>query len=115
MNVKLSLPTTHSATIVKANLLRRIRNNEIPTWSYTRSNENDDVIFHNPSQYIEDPEKNVIFTIELNQRDNSILFSSNWWSQNPVPNEQQILHHVARLGEMLLKNFYNSGFKIVIS
>jgi len=115
MNLKILLPTTISATFAKANLLRRIRNNEIPTWSHTRSNNNDDVIFHNPSQYLEDPEKNVIFTVDVELSDNSILFSSSWWSGNPVPNEQQILHHVARLSEMLLKNFFDHGFKIVIS
>ncbi len=102
MQVKLLLPTTQSATLVKANLLRRIHNKEIPTWSYTRSDKNDDVIFHNPSQYIDNPEKNVIFTVQLNQRDNSIIFSSSWWSHNPEPNEQQILHHVATCSVLLL-------------
>ncbi|MBD5304544.1 MAG: hypothetical protein HDS18_07320 [Bacteroides sp.] len=115
MNVKVLLPTTQSATLIKANLLHRIGNNEIPTWSYVCSDDNKDVIFHNPPQYTDHPEKNVIFIVEVNQNENSILFTHAWWTRNPAPDIQQVLHHVARLNEMILKNLYRTGFRMVIS
>ena len=37
----------------------------IDTWAFTKSGENYDILYHNPSQYVDDPTKNVLFKMDI--------------------------------------------------
>ena len=58
--------------IIKA-LKGELDNIKIDTWAYTKSNENYDIIYHNPSQYVDAPDKNVLFNLEVD--DSIVQFS----------------------------------------
>lgn len=84
----------------------------VRTWSYTKSKEEYDLIFHNPAQYVDVPSKNVLFRLTL---DGAIVsFEPVWWSSNPKPDDDVICLHIGRLTEFLLRYFKNYFIKFVI-
>lgn len=87
-------------------------NIQIDTWSYTKSGENYDIIYHNPPQYVENPEKNVLFRLEID--DSIVQFSIVWWKKNTEPSDEIKCLHVGRLTEMLLRYFSDKYIKLSI-
>ena len=97
--------------IIKS-IKKEVEGVDIETWSYTKSKEGFDIIFHDVPQYVDDGKKNVLFKIEL---DGSIVsLSSVWWQKNPEPSVEMICLHVGRLTEMLLRYFRESFIKFSI-
>ena len=97
--------------IIKS-LKGEIKGVSIDTWSYTKSSDNFDIIFHNPIQYIKEPNKNVLFKLEIDG--SNILLSSAWWTKNPEPSYEMVCLHTGRLTEMLLRYFRNEYIKFTI-
>lgn len=75
----------------------------IDTWSYTKSGDNFDIIYHDVPQYTQDTSKNVLFRVSVDGI--NVVFSSAWWSINPEPSKDMICLHTGRLTEMLLCHF----------
>lgn len=84
----------------------------IETWSYTRSGNNFDILYHDPDQYTQDPAKNVLFKLEIDG--SNVLFSSVWWKNNPEPLYEFVCLHIGRLTEMLLKYFSGKYIKFSV-
>lgn len=84
----------------------------IDTWSYIKSGDGFDVIFHNPQQFVEDPHKNVLFRVEIDG--SNVVLSTAWWSGREAPVREMLCLHTGRLAEMLLCHFsaYISKFNI---
>lgn len=87
-------------------------NVEIDTWAFTKSGENYDILYHNPSQYVDDPTKNVLFKMDIDG--SNVSFSIVWWKRNPEPSEEMKCLHVGRLTEMLLYHFRSDFIKLSV-
>ena len=116
MKLSLIAESSINALILRNQIIETIRcpndSLEIKTWSYTKSKEDYDLIFHNPHQYVDEPSKNVLFRLTL---DGAIVsFEPVWWSNNPKPSDDMICLHVGRLTEFLLCYFKNGFIKFVI-
>lgn len=97
--------------IIKA-VKGEVNNIQIDTWAHTKSGENYDIIYHNLPQYVNFPEKNVLFRLEID--DSIVQFSIVWWKKNPEPSEEIKCIHVGRLTEMLLRCFKDNFIKLSI-
>ena len=84
----------------------------IDTWSYVRSSDDYDILFHNPEQYLKDPGKNVLFRLEIDGA--FVILSSAWWKKNPEPSYEIVCLHTGRLTEMLLRYFKKDFIKFTI-
>lgn len=93
-------------------LKRNIDEREIKTWEYTQSKEKFDIIYHNPPQYKDDPQKNVIFKLEIIGED--LVFSTAYWTNKSTPSHEMYALHVGRLTEMLLTYFYDKFIRYEI-
>lgn len=83
------------------------------TWSYIKTDDGQNVIFHNPSQYTSNPSKNVVFSVGT--KDNLVCLENGYWKANTIqPSEDMIYFHIGRLIEMLLSNFRDFFDKITI-
>ena len=111
MKVILSTDSMIAAVVLKEKIIKAVSGNiediNIETWSYLKSSDDYDIIYHDPTQYIEDPAKNVLFRVQLDG--SNVIFSSAWWKKNPEPSSEMICLHVGRLTEMLLR-YFNSRF-----
>ncbi len=85
----------------------------IETWSYTNANGGYDILYHNPEQYVNAPEKNVVFRMQIDG--STIMFSTAWWRNNPEPDHEYLCLHTGRLTEMLLRYFANSFVRFSIT
>lgn len=116
MKVILNTETPYQAVWLREYIIKDLKGElnteEIDTWSYTKSSEEYDIIFHNPVQYINEPAKNVIFKIEIDG--SNVVFSVAWWSKNPEPLENMKNLHIGRLVEMLLCHYAEKFFKLSI-
>lgn len=84
----------------------------IETWSYKKSGNNFDILFHDSEQYTQDPQKNVLFKLEIDG--SNVLFTSVWWKANPKPSIEMMCLHTGRLTEMLLRYFGGKFIKFSI-
>lgn len=75
----------------------------VDTWTYTRSGDNYDIIYHNVPQYVNDSAKNVIFRMELDG--SNVIFTAAHWVNKPTPTHDMDSLHIGRLLEMLLTHF----------
>ena len=111
MKIVLTTETAMAAVVLKQRVVAAIKGEiegvDIETWSYNKSRDNFDVIYHNPSQYVNDPEKNVVFTISVVGTE--VTFNSAWWKSKPEPSREMICLHTGRLAEMLLC-YFSKGF-----
>ena len=107
MKIILTTESIFSAARLKSKIIKAVdgQNEDISidTWSYIKSSDGFDIIYHNPSQYTDDPQKNVIFRVELDGE--NVIFSCARWSKNPQPSDEMNSIHVGRLTEMLLVHF----------
>jgi hypothetical protein len=111
MKVVLTTETALAAVVLKGHILSAIKgdvdNMDIDTWSYVKSGDNYDIIYHNPLQYVNAPEKNVVFRVEVEGTE--VMISTAWWSSKPVPSKEMLCLHTGRLVEMLLR-YFSGGF-----
>lgn len=107
MKVVLSTESFLSAVILKERILKGTQKKDdsvsIETWSYKKSADNYDIIYHDVPQYMDDAAKRVIFRVETDDR--NVVLSTAWWSKNPEPTRQMMSLHIGRLTEMLLTHF----------
>ena len=117
MKIVLTTDGIFSSSRLKEKIIQSIQGKnekiQIDTWSYTKSSDNYDIIYHNASQYLEDPNKNVIFRVEING--DNLLFSCAWWANNPQPDNTMFCIHVGRLTEMLFTYFSQDFSKFMIN
>lgn len=115
MKIILSTETSVTAMRLKNQIINSVKgeveNVSIDTWSYTRSRNNFDILYHNPVQYTQDLSKHVLFKIEIDGC--NVVLSTVWWKDNPMPSYEMLCLHVGRMTEMLLR--YYSGKYIKIS
>ena len=90
----------------------KIEGLSIETWSYTRSRNNFDILYHDLEQYTQDPAKNVLFKMEIDG--SNVLLSSAWWKNNPEPLYEIVCLHTGRLTEMLLRYFRGKYIKFSV-
>lgn len=116
--MKIILSTENSLTALRLRelIIRSVKGEidgvTIETWSYTRSGNNFDILYHNPEQYIQDPEKNVVFKLEIDGF--NVSLSSAWWGNNPKPLYEIVCLHTGRLTEMLLRYFRGKYIKFCV-
>lgn len=116
--MKIILSTENSLTAMRLRELiiksakGEIDGQSIETWSYTRSNDNFDILYHNPDQFTQDPAKNVLFKLEIDE--SNVLLSSVRWKRNPEPLYETVCIHTGRLTEMLLRYFRGKYIKFTI-
>lgn len=107
MRIVLTTESVYIASRLRDKILRSIKGEEadvkIDTWSYVKAADDYDIIYHNPSQFINDPAKNVIFRVILNGE--NVIFSCAFWAKNVEPSHEMYCLHVGRLTESLLTYF----------
>ena len=107
MKIILSTESFLGAVILKERILKGTQKKDnsisVETWSYKKSSDNYDIIYHDVPQYTDDVSKNVIFRVETDDR--NVVLSIAWWSKNPEPTHQMMSLHIGRLTEMLLTYF----------
>lgn len=116
MRIILTTENTFSAARLRDRILKAVKGDlpeeTIDTWSYARATDSIDVIFHNPPQYVEVSENNVLFRVDLNGE--NVIFSTAFWSRNPKPSMEMNCLHVGRLTEMILVHFLGEFSKFSI-
>ena len=116
MKIILTTETAMAAVVLKSHILAAVKGDfnglEIDTWTYVKSGDKFDIIFHNPDQYVDEPEKNVIFKVEVSG--NEVSFSTAWWKGKPEPSREMLSLHTGRLTEMLLRYFSGGYIKYSI-
>lgn len=116
MKVILNTENAYQAVRLRELIIRGIKkeldNVEIDTWAYTKSAEEYDIIYHNLPQYVNDPDKNVLFRLVLDGA--NVIFKIVWWKGKPEPDEKVKSLHMGRLVEMLLSHFMQSIIKLSI-
>lgn len=116
MKVILNTENAYQAVRLRELIIRGVKheldNVEIDTWTYTKSAEEYDIIYHNLPQYVNNPDKNVLFRLVLDGAD--VIFKLVWWKGKPEPDEKVKALHTGRLVEMLLAHFMQSVIKLSI-
>lgn len=115
MKVVLNTYSSLAAAFLHQGIIRSLKDGNriesLTTWSYVKSKEQYDIIYHNPDQYVNEPDKNVIFRIYVDGSD--VVFLPMWWMKNPRPTEDMICLHVGRLVEMLMR-YFSAEFKTCV-
>lgn len=100
-----------AAVVLKMQIIAAVKGDikgmDIDTWTYVKSGDKFDIIFHDPSQYVNDPTKNVIFKVEVEGAE--VSFSTAWWKGRLEPSREMLSLHTGRLTEMLLR-YFSGGF-----
>lgn len=116
MKIILTTETSMSAVVLKNQIIAAVKGElvgqTIDTWSYIKSGDNFDVLFHNPPQYTETPESNVLFKVEVEGLD--VYLSTAWWKSKPQPSREMSCLHTGKLTEMILRYFSSSFIKFSI-
>ncbi len=106
MKVILSTESPIAALRLRNEIVKQVSEqttNHILTWSYLKSADGYDILYHDAEQFVSYPERNVLFRIQLDGA--NLYFSTAWWKNNPRPSEDMFCLHVGRLVEMLLTHF----------
>lgn len=112
LNTENSITAIRLRELIIKSVKGEIQGTSIDTWSYTKSSNNFDIIYHNPEQYTQNPAKNVLFKLEVDG--SNVLLSSVWWKNNPQPSHEIICLHFGRLTEMILRYFNSRYIKFSI-
>lgn len=118
MKIILTTGSEQAAETLKNKIINVImgkdRNDTIETWSYTQAQDGSDIIYHNKDQYVNDPTKNVIFIVKVNEVE--VTFKDSYWrnTKNIRPIQEMVCYHTGRLTEILLAHFGSrfSSFEI---
>ena len=111
----LSTDNMFTAQLLKNDIIKSVKEDNpeiIDTWEFAKANGNIDIIFHNPEQFINDKNKNVLFKVERD--DNNVVLTNARWQNNPEPSCEMISLHVGRLVEMLLSHFSKRFSRLTI-
>lgn len=111
MRIVIECTSAFEAKKLKSQILEDVKNEELETWEHTTAQSGNDIIFHNPDQYVTEPKKNVIFSIDTD--DNKVVFSTKYWSKNPQPSKEMYALHTGRLVEVILNQGYSNNFKVI--
>ncbi|MDE5810424.1 MAG: hypothetical protein K2H59_09150 [Muribaculaceae bacterium] len=111
MKIVIKCASAIAANRLKNQIVEDVKNEELMTWSYKRSGNNNDIIFHNPSQYVNDDTKNVIFVVTTD--DNSVVLETSYWKGKPEPSREIKALHTGRLVEAILGQEYSENFRII--
>lgn len=107
MKIILTTETASAAVVLKNQIIAAVKGEiegvTIDTWSYTKSGDKLDILYHDVEQYVNAPEKNVLFKVIVEGTE--VILSSGWWKSNPEPSREMICIHIGRLAEMLLRYF----------
>lgn len=112
MRIILSTENSLTAMRLREQIIKSVKGKIVGTWSYTRSSDNFDILYHDPIQYTQDPYKNVLFKLEIDG--SNVLLSSVWWKKNPEPQYEIVCLHTGRLTEMLLRYFRDKYIKFTV-
>ena len=111
MKIVLTTETAMAAVVLKNHVIAAVKGDiddvNIDTWTYVKSGDNFDIIYHNPEQYTDYPEKNVVFRVEVEGTE--VSFGTAWWKSKPEPSKEMLCLHTGRLSEMLLR-YFSGGF-----
>jgi len=111
MKIILTTETGLAAMVLKNQIIAAVKGElegvTIDTWSYIKSGDNFDIIYHDADQYVNAPEKNVLFRVETSGSE--VVFSTAWWKSKPEPSREMLCLHTGRLTEMLLR-YYGGTF-----
>ena len=110
MKIILTTETALAAMVLKNQIIAAVKGEvsgvTIDTWSYIKSGDNFDILYHDAEQYVNAPEKNVLFRVEASGQE--VSFSTAWWKSKPEPSREMLCLHTGRLTEMLLRYFSGS-------
>lgn len=116
MRIILSTENALTAMRLREQIIKSVKGEivglSIETWSYTRSSDNFDILYHDPIQYTQDPSKNVLFKLEIDGF--NVLLSSVWWKKKTEPQYEIVCIHTGRLTEMLLRYFRGKYIKFTV-
>ena len=112
MRIILSTENSLTAMRLREQIIKSVKGKIVGTWSYTRSSDNFDILYHDPIQYTQDPYKNVLFKLEIDG--SNVVLSSVWWKKNPEPQYEIVCLHTGRLTEMLLRYFRGKYIKFTV-
>jgi hypothetical protein len=108
--VRIYCKTANAAAQLKRMIIRDVANGSLETWAYTTSKAKHDIIYHNPPQYVNDSDKNVIFRVMIDDT-KVIMQATKWENTATLTNEMEALH-TGRLVEALLKLKYINRFTV---
>ena len=111
MKIVIECASAPAAKMLKNQIIDDVRNEELLTWSYKKSGNNNDIIFHNPSQYVNEDAKNVIFVV--NADDNEVVLETSYWRGKPEPSMEMKALHTGRLVEAILAQQYSGNFRVI--
>lgn len=112
MKIVIECATAFEARKVKSQIANDVKNEELETWEYKKGvSTGNDIIFHNPSQFVNEPNKNVIFVISTD--DNKVIFSTTYWKGKPKPSQKMNALHTGRLVEAILGQGYSDNFQVI--
>lgn len=116
MKIVMTTETSLAAMVLKNQIIAAVKGEikyiTIDTWSYIKSRDNYDIVYHDLPQYVETPEKNVIFRVE--SEGNEVTFSTAWWKNKPEPQREILCLHIGRLTEMLLRYFSGTFIRFIV-
>lgn len=116
MRISLTTENTLAGARLKERIIKTINgdyeNITVDMWSYIKSGDGFDIIYHNLDQYVNDPAKNVLFRVEIDG--SNVVLSSAWWAGNETPSREIMCLHIGRLTEMLLNYFSDAILKFNI-
>ena len=116
MKIVLTTETSLAAMVLKSQIIAAVKGEikdvTIDTWAYIKSGDNYDIIYHDVPQYVDAPDKNVLFRVEA--EGNEVTFSTAWWKNKPEPKREMLCLHTGRLTEMLLRYFPGTSVRFNI-
>lgn len=110
MKIVINCASALAAKSLKDQIVKDVKNEELRTWSYKKSKSKHDIIYHNPDQYVNEPDKNVIFVVTTD--DNKVILRTSYWSDKPEPSREMNALHTGRLVEAILGQGYSGDFKV---
>lgn len=104
MKLILVTPSPEEAEVRKNLLLRVVDSGEVETWS-RRDNDphGRNIVYHNPPQYTQSPEKNVHFLVTSSGE--KVVFEASNSKEGHTHSREMKLLHCGRLAELLFTLF----------
>lgn len=110
MKIVIECASAIAAKRLMNQIVEDVKNEELRTWSYKKSRNNNDIIFHNRSQYVDEDDKNVIFVVTTDN--NAVVLKTSYWRGKPEPSREMNALHTGRLVEAILGQGYSGSFMI---
>lgn len=65
MRIVIECTSAFEAKKLKSQILEDVKNEELETWEHTTAQSGNDIIFHNPDQYVTEPKKMSYLVLTL--------------------------------------------------